>query len=371
MNIDPKLETISNKLIVDKGTLDSQNLIQELEKITFNRDSALYSCDFESLYTNIDLVLALQIITDFMKDKLDTNHLNIQGFNEILKIVLPWGPSVDQLLLMKLFIDDIFLVVKKDFNIDQLKEFFKPLKLNICGGNEIDYLLELEEYSFDLSAFKKRIYIFKITSCIGKLDRNKLIEYKEKNDFLCNDSLIIRTPFNHFYLPILSNNNCEKMALLNKLRNKISLKQRSGESRASCFYLIRKLGKIITTNTKSTMFDCSLFLSMKKSILSDMESENEKLFGNRICRIIEDRIYEVLIEKTLNISVSQRYFRPQGSFLRLPKPIEFKKKMSNLTFKSTVPRFKRWYNGPIKVCEQFFMFTFTSPICTAMNFSSN
>ncbi|RNA33432.1 solute carrier organic anion transporter family member 4A1 [Brachionus plicatilis] len=30
------------------------------------------------------------------------------------------------------------VIVKKDFNIDQLKEFFKPLKLNICGGNEID-----------------------------------------------------------------------------------------------------------------------------------------------------------------------------------------------------------------------------------------
>ncbi|RNA40667.1 hypothetical protein BpHYR1_023156 [Brachionus plicatilis] len=98
MKIDPKLETInclyiSNfRLLIDillqphvKNFSNSQNLIQELEKITFNRDSALYSCDFESLYTNIDLDIALRIITDFMKDKLN---------------VLPWGPSVGQLLLI-------------------------------------------------------------------------------------------------------------------------------------------------------------------------------------------------------------------------------------------------------------------------------
>ena len=173
---------------------DSQNLIQELEKITFNRDSALNSCDFESLYTNIDLVLALQIITDFMKDKLDTNHLNIQSFNEILKIVLfnnyfkfennyfkqikgiamgtKCGPAIANVvvnffeekflvihkpLFYKRFIDDIFLVVKKDFNIDQLKEFFKPLKLNICGGNEIVFL----DLAISLNSFTGKT-IFKI-----------------------------------------------------------------------------------------------------------------------------------------------------------------------------------------------------------------
>ena len=52
------------------------------------------------------------------------------------------------------------------------------------------FIYQLLKKGFKFSTLRK------IRSCIGNLDRNKLIEYKEKNDFLCNDSLIIRTPFN-------------------------------------------------------------------------------------------------------------------------------------------------------------------------------
>ena len=45
---------------------DSQNLIQELENKNFPLETEIFSCDFSSLYTNIGLVLALNIITDFI-----------------------------------------------------------------------------------------------------------------------------------------------------------------------------------------------------------------------------------------------------------------------------------------------------------------
>ena len=66
---------------------DSQNLIQDLDKKFFPQNVKFISCDVESLYTNIDLKLALTIISDFAKDKLDIDHLNILAFNTILKLI--------------------------------------------------------------------------------------------------------------------------------------------------------------------------------------------------------------------------------------------------------------------------------------------
>ncbi|CAF1125043.1 unnamed protein product, partial [Brachionus calyciflorus] len=43
---------------------DSQNLMQDLSERRFPTDSKIFSCDFESLYTNMGLVLALTIITE-------------------------------------------------------------------------------------------------------------------------------------------------------------------------------------------------------------------------------------------------------------------------------------------------------------------
>ena len=63
---------------------DSQNLIQKLEKVTFEPDVKLCSFDFESLYSNIDLDHALIVISDFMADKISSDHFDPSSFNEIL-----------------------------------------------------------------------------------------------------------------------------------------------------------------------------------------------------------------------------------------------------------------------------------------------
>ncbi|CAF1113579.1 unnamed protein product, partial [Brachionus calyciflorus] len=156
---------------------DSQNLIQDLNNNRFPVDSKIFSCDFESLYTNMGLVLALKIVTEFMQDKLESEHITIRGFNEILKIVLfnnyfkffdyffkqikgiamgtKCGPALanifvnffeEKFLLLhkplyyKRYIDDIFIITKCDFDISILSNFFDTLKLNIVGGEEVNFL---------------------------------------------------------------------------------------------------------------------------------------------------------------------------------------------------------------------------------------
>ena len=66
---------------------DSQNLLQKCENLLIPDDSYLFSCDFESLYSNIDLNLALDKLTEFMKDKLCSQEISLIGFHEILKLV--------------------------------------------------------------------------------------------------------------------------------------------------------------------------------------------------------------------------------------------------------------------------------------------
>ena len=156
---------------------DSQNLLQHTVNLTFNYDVNIYSCDFESLYTNIDLDSALILITDFMKDKLISKHIKIEGFHKILQIVLLnnffsfnkciyrqkrgvamgaiCGPNIANIFiyiletkflnihrpfLYKRYIDDILIIVNIFFNIDIIKEFFPGLKLNIECGTYINFL---------------------------------------------------------------------------------------------------------------------------------------------------------------------------------------------------------------------------------------
>ncbi|RNA36548.1 hypothetical protein BpHYR1_041382 [Brachionus plicatilis] len=78
---------------------NSQNLIQKLDSIKFSENSELYSCDFESLYTNIDHRDAQIIICDFMKDKIESKHLNIQELSFLMKsfpqLAQYWGSAID------------------------------------------------------------------------------------------------------------------------------------------------------------------------------------------------------------------------------------------------------------------------------------
>jgi hypothetical protein len=70
----------------DSYLKDSQNLLQDAAKLKVNNMAKLYSLDFESLYTNIKLDDALNIITEFAKDKINESYITIQGFNSILKL---------------------------------------------------------------------------------------------------------------------------------------------------------------------------------------------------------------------------------------------------------------------------------------------
>lgn len=72
----------------DSYIQDSQNLIQKSSKKFFPTGSFLATCDFESLYSNIDHNDCLKVIGDFLKDKLISDHINITGFIRILKLIL-------------------------------------------------------------------------------------------------------------------------------------------------------------------------------------------------------------------------------------------------------------------------------------------
>ncbi len=70
---------------------DSQNLLQNCNGLQVCDGYHLYSCDFESLYTNINSEEAILLITDyFHKNKYIDKLIDIDiiGFNEILKLIL-------------------------------------------------------------------------------------------------------------------------------------------------------------------------------------------------------------------------------------------------------------------------------------------
>lgn len=67
-----------------KYIYDSQNLLQKCYNSELNFDISeikLYSCDFESLYTNINLTDALDMISDYMRVHLFSKHINIFDFD--------------------------------------------------------------------------------------------------------------------------------------------------------------------------------------------------------------------------------------------------------------------------------------------------
>jgi hypothetical protein len=158
---------------------DSQNLIQDLDDRYFPSKVKFISADFESLYTNIDLNLALNIITDFSKDKLDESHINIYAFNKILRLIFEnnifcfkesyyvqilgiamgsvCGPTIANIFVnffeekwltiakpiyYKRFIDDLFIILldNNSFDFQLLHDSFKPLKLNVVCNERVNFL---------------------------------------------------------------------------------------------------------------------------------------------------------------------------------------------------------------------------------------
>jgi hypothetical protein len=154
--------------------------MQKAKNLYIPKNSFLFSCDFESLYSNIDLNLALNIISDFMKNKIPlsilSSDISIIGFREILNLVFSnnffsykklyfkqilgiamgsiCGPTVANIFVYIFedkwltiyrpifyvrFIDDIFLVTNTP-NVDSLNTSFGNLKLNIVTNKIVNFL---------------------------------------------------------------------------------------------------------------------------------------------------------------------------------------------------------------------------------------
>ena len=191
--IDCILKTFIFKM--DSFILDSQNMIQKLEGKYFEKDSFLFSCDFESLYSNIRLDDALEKICDFLSNKLINEELSIKGFHDIMEIIFNYnffsfnniiykqilgiamgsiaGPSIANIYVFILeksflnshrdityfrFIDDIFLITPNSFEISNLADHFNYLKLN-CVHNDIVNFLDLN-IKLDKTTSKLKFSIF-------------------------------------------------------------------------------------------------------------------------------------------------------------------------------------------------------------------
>ena len=298
-NISLLLDSLLQPFVVkmDSYLRDSQSLIQKCENIKIPPDSNLLSADFEGLYTNIDHEDALNTLTDFMTDKLDSKYLTSTGFYNLLSLVLNCnffffkdifyqqikgvamgtivGPSIANLYIYVLekkwlnlykpfffsrYIDDIFMIFSDKNLINSLSNNFKNLKLNTVVNTKINFLdlnieidtlcnklifslylkptntfnylltdsnhpphifknipkslfIRIRRNNSQLSSFLfharlltsqlvKRGYNFKklrkIANCISKIDRSKLLNYKEKcNNFslVKSDQFLFKSPY--------------------------------------------------------------------------------------------------------------------------------------------------------------------------------
>lgn len=66
---------------------DSQNLMQKLTNLKCDSNTTLFSADFESLYTNIPLDEAIEIISDFIS-KIPNTEFSGYGFKKLLELIL-------------------------------------------------------------------------------------------------------------------------------------------------------------------------------------------------------------------------------------------------------------------------------------------
>ncbi len=142
-------------------------------------DCKIFSCDFSSLYTSINLDDALNVITEFIATNFNSTEIDTYGFHMLLKLIFTLNyfrfneyffkqlfgismgnkaaPSIANIYLVikeknfliihrpyilsyYRFIDDIFIIVKNGFNIKLLKFHFGYLKLNVVGGKTVNFL---------------------------------------------------------------------------------------------------------------------------------------------------------------------------------------------------------------------------------------
>jgi hypothetical protein len=159
---------------------DSQDFILKTKDLKVPIEAFLFSCDFDSLYTNIIHEILLNVFSEFFKDKIkieENGHLDFQGFMLFLKFILSnnyfkfngkfykqilgiamgssCGPSIAYLfvliyekkwltihkpLVYKRFIDDIFILLDNFNKIYSLCEAFGSLKLNFVNDKQVNFL---------------------------------------------------------------------------------------------------------------------------------------------------------------------------------------------------------------------------------------
>ena len=184
---------------------DSQNLIQKIKNLKIPEDFIIVTADFISLYSNINHDDCLFILTDFFRDKLDSEHIKIEGFHSILKIVLNnnffkfnnkffkqtlgiamgaiCGPSIANLfvyiyekkwltinrpLAYFRFIDDLFLIIKNLVELNSLKTAFGSLKLTFEIDKSVKFL-DLEITRNSITSYLDFSMYFKPTNTFSYL----------------------------------------------------------------------------------------------------------------------------------------------------------------------------------------------------------
>jgi hypothetical protein len=175
---------------------DSQALLQTCVNLNYKEKLFLYSCDFESLYTNIDQKHLIRIISEYVSDKLKSRHIDIIGFNTILSLILEnnifsfnkdfylqiiglamgiiCGPTLANLYVYLLekhwlhinnplvygrLIDDIFIASIKELNYEDFVKQFHNLKLNICHNKVVNFLDLNINYDFPSNKLKFSLFI--------------------------------------------------------------------------------------------------------------------------------------------------------------------------------------------------------------------
>lgn len=175
---------------------DSQQLLQQLDKVFIKKEPFIYSADFESLYTSMIPDHTCTIVCDFLKDKLDENYISIQGFHLVLKLIFEnnyftfldnyfkqirgiamgckCGPSLANLFLYILeknwlslnsviiyarFIDDLLIISEIELDLNEFLKNFVYLKLNILMNKEVIFLDLNVAYDCFLRKIKFKLYI--------------------------------------------------------------------------------------------------------------------------------------------------------------------------------------------------------------------
>jgi hypothetical protein len=195
-----KLVELILKPIISKIEIilkDSQQLLQKCENIKLKHKHVyIYSCDFESLYTNIRKEDAINIITNYVATFLNVNYLTSYGFSQILKMIFEnnifkfkekfftqikgiamgciCGPSIANIFVYLLeknwvsihrpvlyyrFIDDILLASVNPLDIINFKSQFNNLKLNIISDLRVNFLDLLIWHDYITGKFLFSLYV--------------------------------------------------------------------------------------------------------------------------------------------------------------------------------------------------------------------